>query len=62
MKYNELLPKLNAGELVRTLLEDIGIKNHYSKNRTPDDNERYENVLEFLKGLMSLCFEIQMVV
>ena len=51
MKYNELLPKLNAGELVRTLLEEIGIKNHYSKNRTPDDNERYENVLEFLRGV-----------
>ena len=51
MKYNELLPKLNAGELVRTLLEEIGIKNYYSKNRTPDDNERYENVLEFLRGV-----------
>ena len=51
MKYNELLPKLNAGELVRTLLEEIGIKNHYSKNRSPDDNERYENVLEFLRGV-----------
>ena len=51
MKYNDLLPKLNAGELVRTLVEEIGIKSHYQKNRSPDDSERYDNVLEFLKGL-----------
>ena len=51
MKYNELLPKLNAGELVRTLLEEVGIKEHYLKNKSPDDAERYENILEFLKGV-----------
>ena len=28
-KYNDLLPKLNAGELVRTLIEETGIKKYY---------------------------------
>ena len=51
MKYNELLPKLNAGELVRTLLEEVDIKDHYLKNKSPDDTERYENIMEFLKGV-----------
>ena len=37
-----LLPKLNAGELVRTLLEKLVLKIIIQKNRNPDDNERYE--------------------
>lgn len=50
-KYNELLPKLNAGELVRTLVEEAGILQYYRDSSAPDDNERYENVMEFLRSV-----------
>ena len=39
-KYNELLPKLNAGELVRTLIEESGIKEYYRNSTNTEDNER----------------------
>ena len=50
-KYNELIPKLNAGELVRALVEEIGIKEYYNKNSLKDDQDRYENILEFIKSI-----------
>ena len=50
-KYNELIPKLNAGELVRALVEEIGLKEYYNKNSLKDDQERYENILEFIKSI-----------
>jgi len=50
-KYNELLPKLNAGELVRALVEESGIKKYYHESSSPEDSERFENVLEFIKSV-----------
>jgi DNA helicase-2/ATP-dependent DNA helicase PcrA len=50
-KYNELLPKLNAGELVRTLIEESGIKEYYRNSTNPDDIERFDNVMEFVKSV-----------
>ncbi len=50
-KYNELIPKLNAGELIRSLVEEIRIKEYYNKNSFKDDQDRFENVLEFIKSV-----------
>ena len=50
-KYNELLPKLNAAELVRALVEESGIKKYYHESSSPEDSERFENVLEFIKSV-----------
>ncbi len=50
-KYNELLPKLNAGELVRTVVEEAGIIQHYRSSSAPDDQERLDNVMEFLRSV-----------
>ena len=50
-KYNDLLPKLNAGELVRALIEEAGIKKYYQDSNSPEESERYENVLEFIKSV-----------
>ena len=50
-KYSDLLPKLNAGELVRTLIEEAGIKKYYQESSSPEEGERYENVLEFVKSV-----------
>lgn len=50
-KYAELLEKLSAGELVRTLCEDTGIIRHYKGSELPEDKERLENILEFLSGV-----------
>ena len=50
-KYNELLPKLNAGELVRALVEETGIIRYFRESSAPEDQERFANVMEFLKGV-----------
>jgi len=50
-KYNDLLPKLNAGELIRALIEEAGIKKYYQDSTSPEESERYENVLEFIKSV-----------
>ena len=50
-KYNELLPKLNAGELVRTLIEESRIKEYYRNSTNPDDTERFDNIMEFIKSV-----------
>ena len=51
VKYNELLPKLNAGELLRSLIEESGIKQYYQNSSDPDDTERFDNVMEFLRSV-----------
>ena len=48
---NDLLSKLNAGELVRALIEEVGIIDYYRNSSVHDDLDRYENVLEFLKSV-----------
>ena len=50
-KYNELIPKLNAGELIRALVEEIGIKEYYNKTSFKDDQDRFQNVLELIKSV-----------
>ncbi len=50
-KYNELIPKLNAGELIRALVEEIGLKEYYNKNSLKDDQDRFQNVLELIKSV-----------
>jgi len=50
-KYNDLLQKLNAGELVRALIEEAGIKKYYQDSTSPEESERYENVLELIKSV-----------
>ena len=50
-KYNELLPKLNASELARALVEEVGILKFYKQQDNIDDNERYNNVLEILNSI-----------
>ena len=50
-KYNELLPKLNASELARALVEEVGILKFYKQQDNIEDNERYNNVLEILNSL-----------
>ena len=50
-KYNELLPKLNASELARALVEEVGILKFYKQQDNIDDNERYNNILEILNSI-----------
>ena len=50
-KYNQLLLKLNASELARALVEEVGILSFYKKQDNIEDNERYDNVLEILNSI-----------
>ena len=50
-KYNQLLLKLNASELARALVEEVGILNFYKQQDNIEDNERYDNVLEILNSI-----------
>ncbi len=50
-KYHDLLDKLNAGELVRTLVDEIGILKHYKKQDTLEDMERMNNINEILNSV-----------
>ncbi|MBC8323682.1 MAG: UvrD-helicase domain-containing protein [Candidatus Marinimicrobia bacterium] len=50
-KYNDLLDKLNAGELVRTLVDETGMLKHYKKQDTPEDLERINNINEVLNSV-----------
>ncbi|MCH7764533.1 MAG: UvrD-helicase domain-containing protein [Candidatus Marinimicrobia bacterium] len=47
-KYQDLLDKLNAGELVRTLVDETGILKYYKKQDTQEDLERLNNINEIL--------------
>lgn len=51
MKYHELVDTLNANELVRALAEETGFIAHYRKSDNTEDQERYQNILEFLNGV-----------
>jgi len=50
-KYNDLLKKVNAGELARSLVDEMKVLNYYKNLNTPEDNERYNNVLELLNSI-----------
>ena len=50
-KYNQLLSKLNASELARALVEEVGILKFYKEQDNIEDNERYDNVLEILNSI-----------
>ncbi|MEE8336077.1 MAG: 3'-5' exonuclease, partial [Candidatus Neomarinimicrobiota bacterium] len=50
-KYNELLDKLGAGELIGSLIEETGILKYYKKNITPENRETFENVKEFMNSV-----------
>jgi DNA helicase-2/ATP-dependent DNA helicase PcrA len=50
-KYHDLLDKLNAGELVRTLVDETGILKHYKKQDTLEDMERVNNISEVLNSV-----------
>ncbi|MEE8437348.1 MAG: 3'-5' exonuclease, partial [Candidatus Neomarinimicrobiota bacterium] len=50
-KYNELLDKLGASELIGSLIEETGILKHYKKNLTPENRETFENVREFMNSV-----------
>ncbi len=50
-KYRDLLDKLNAGELVRTLVEETKILKYYKKQDTQEALERLNNVNEVLNSV-----------
>ena len=50
-KYHDLLDKLNAGELVRTLVDETGILKHYKRQDTAEDLERINNINEVLNSV-----------
>jgi len=50
-KYNDLLKKVNAGELARSLVDETKILKYYKNLNTPEDNERYNNILELLNSI-----------
>ena len=50
-KYNQLLSNLNASELARALVEEIGILKFFKDQDNLEDNERYDNVLELLNSI-----------
>jgi len=50
-KYHDLLDKLNAGELVRTLVDETGILKHYKRQDTAEDLERINNISEVLNSV-----------
>ena len=50
-KYHDLLDKLNAGELVRTLVDETGIIKHYKRQDSLEDLERINNINEVLNSV-----------
>ena len=50
-KYNQLLSNLNASELARALVEEVGILKFFKDQDNLEDNERYDNVLELLNSI-----------
>jgi len=51
MKYHELLDTLSANELVRSLVEETGFLAYYRNSDSMEDQEKYQNILEFLNGV-----------
>ena len=50
-KYNDLLTKINASELVRALVDETEILKYYKRQDTIEDQERYANVMEVLNSV-----------
>ena len=50
-KYNDLLTKINASELVRALVDETEILKYYKRQDTIQDQERYENIMEVLNSI-----------
>ena len=50
-KYNQLLSKLNASELARALVEEVGILKFYKHQDNLEGDDRYDNVLEILNSI-----------
>ena len=50
-KYNDLLTKINASELVRALVDETEILKYYKRQDTIQDQERYANVMEVLNSI-----------
>ena len=50
-KYNDLLTKINASELIRALVDETEILKYYKRQDTIQDQERYGNVLEVLNSV-----------
>jgi len=50
-KYHDLVDKLSAGELVRSLAEETGFINYYKHSELQEDQERLRNVNELLNSV-----------
>ena len=50
-KYNDLLTKINASELVRALVDETEILKYYKGQDNIQDQERYANVMEVLNSV-----------
>ena len=50
-KYNDLLTKINASELIRALVDETEILKYYKRQDTIQDQERYGNVMEVLNSV-----------
>ena len=50
-KYNDLLTKINASELVRALVDETEILKYYKRQDTLEDQERYANSMEVLNSV-----------
>ena len=50
-KYNDLLTKINASELVRALVDETEMLKYYKRQDTIQDHERYANVMEVLNSV-----------
>jgi len=50
-KYNDLLTKINASELVRALVDETEMLKYYKRQDTIQDQERYANVMEVLNSV-----------
>ena len=51
IKYHDLIKKLSASELARSLVEEIGILSHFKESKEPDAKDRFDNVAELLTSI-----------
>ena len=51
IKYNDLLDKLSASELVSSLVEEIGILSYFKTSKDPDAKDRFDNIAELLTSI-----------
>lgn len=50
-KYRSLKEKISAGELVRSLVDELDVINLYKQEQTPDSQSRIENIQELLSAI-----------